>query len=350
MSNRNKPRIAILFPGALGDFICLLPTLHALAEDAQLEIFAKTEFADIVAPEMQVSALERSEINRLYIAGAAFERQVQAFFSGYEYVYSWMGEGVPVFTSELGRALPGRARVFPFRGANLTTHQADYYLSCLGLSPSSLLDVNIPLRPDAIKWSDEYWDGHGLTEKFVLVLAPGSGAKEKNWPAAYFAAMARWWRVRTRGDVIVLLGPVEHERGGFDSLADNFISARNLNLAQVAALLSRGDLYIGNDSGTTHLAAAIGAPTVALFGPSQAARWTPRGPKVLLLRLNIACSPCHVEVMKRCLHHNCLAELLPEKVIDELEKPRGIANLTRVRAGITVSDVSRLKKTNNEAG
>jgi ADP-heptose:LPS heptosyltransferase len=350
MSKWNKPRIAILFPGALGDFICFLPTLHALAEEALVEIFAKTEFADIVAPEMHLSALERYEINRLYVAGTAFERQVQDFFSAYDYVYSWMGGGVDVFASELGRLAPGRARVFAFRGANSTMHQGDYYLSCLGLSPSHSPVVKIPLRPEAIQWSDAYWDGHGLKEKSVLVLAPGSGSRDKNWPAAYFAAMARWWRERTRGDVIVLLGPVEQERGGFDRLADNCIPARNLNLAQVAALLSRGALYVGNDSGMTHLAAAIGAPTVALFGPSDARRWTPRGPKVLLLRLGLDCSPCDSEALKSCAHRNCLAQLLPEQVIDELEKQRGIASLTRLEAGITVHGVSRLKKTNNNAG
>jgi ADP-heptose:LPS heptosyltransferase len=353
MSKWNKPRIAVLFPGALGDFICLLPTLHALAVDARVEIFAKTEFADIVAPEMQLSALERYEINRLYVAGAAFERQVQDFFSAYDYVYSWMGEGVDVFASELGRLAPGRALLFAFRGAssaNSTMHQVDYYLSCLGLSPSHSPVVKIPLRPEAIQWSEAYCDGHGLKEKSVLVLAPGSGAREKNWPAAYFSVMARWWRERTRGEAIVLLGPVEQERGGCDRLADDFISARNLNLGQVAALLSRGDLYIGNDSGMTHLAAAIGVPTVALFGPSDERRWVPRGAKVLLLRLGVACSPCDIQAMKSCAHHNCLAELLPEKVIEELEKLRGIASLTRLEAGITVHDVSRLKKTNNNAG
>jgi ADP-heptose:LPS heptosyltransferase len=332
----NKPRIAILFPGALGDFICLLPALHALAEDAQLEIFAKTEFADIVSADMRVRALERYEINRLFVAGAALEQRVSDFFSPYERIYSWMGSGQPVFAGELAAVVPRRARLFAFQGADPALHQADYYISCLGLSKVSPRTLNIPLRPEALLWREQFWDWHGLNEKAVLVLAPGSGAKEKNWPAAYFAAIVRWWRGRTGGEAIVLLGQAEQERGGLEHLADGFISARNLNLAQVAALLRRADLYLGNDSGISHLAAAVGAPAVALFGPSDRRRWSPRGPKFTLLSLEVACSPCGIDMMKSCPHRNCLNEFLPENVIGKLEKLEEVANLTRLRAGIRV--------------
>jgi ADP-heptose:LPS heptosyltransferase len=350
MTNLNKPRIAVLFPGALGDFVCLIPTLHALAKNAQLEVFAKTEFADIVSRDIPVGTLERYEINRLFVAGGAFERRVRDFFSPYERIYSWTGSGLPVFAGELGTVAPGRARLFAFRGANSTTHQADYYLSCLGFPQNHCGAVNIPLRPEALKWREEFWDRYALKQKAVLVLAPGSGTREKNWPAAYYAAIARWWRGRTGGAVIVLLGPAEQERGGLDALAVDFISAKNLNLAQVAALLCRGDLYLGNDSGITHLAAAVGAPTVALFGPSDARRWAPRGPKVRLLSLDVACSPCDLDVMKSCPHRKCLTEFLPEKVIGALEDWAEITTLTWGGAGIRVQCGIRPDQTKENAG
>ena len=336
MNEGDMPRSALLFPGALGDFVCLLPALHALARDTQVEVFAKTEFADIVPRRIPVHALERYEISRLFVAGGALERRVRDFFSPYRCVYSWMGGREPVFAGELGAAVPGAVRLFAFRGADAAMHQADYYLSCLGISRSDCDALVIPLRPQALKWSQEFWERYGLTKKAVLVMAPGSGAREKNWPAAYFAAVARWWRQRTRGEVIVLLGPVEEERGGIETLADNFITARNLNLAQVAALSSGAALYLGNDSGTTHLAAALGAPTVALFGPSDARCWAPRGVKVLLLSLDVACSPCARDAMTRCPHRKCLAAFAPEKIISELEQFTDMATLTWGRAGITV--------------
>jgi ADP-heptose:LPS heptosyltransferase len=350
MMNLNKPRIAVLFPGALGDFVCLIPALHALAENAQLQVFAKTEFADIVPRDIPVGTLERYEINRLFVAGGAFERRVRDFFSTYERIYSWMGSGLPVFAEGLGAVAAGRARLFPFCGANSTTHQADYYLSCLGFPQNHCRAVNVPLRPEALKWREDFSDRYALKEKAVLVLAPGSGAREKNWPAAYFAAVARWWRGRTGGAVIVLLGPAEQERGGLDALAVDFISARNLNLAQVAALLCRGDLYLGNDSGITHLAAAVGAPTVALFGSSDARRWAPRGPNVRLLSLDVACSPCDLDVMRSCPHRKCLTEFFPDKLIGELEHHAEITTLTWGGAGITVQSGSQADQMKVKAG
>jgi ADP-heptose:LPS heptosyltransferase len=319
MAGIDNRRVAVFFPGALGDFICLLPALHALAERAHLEIFAKTQFADIMPENIKVGALERYEINRLFVAGAAFEQRVRDFFSSYERVYSWMGSSQPVFSSEIRAVAPERVRLFAFRGVDPAIHQSDYYLSCLELSGNQLPAVHIALQPVALNWLGEFCRLHALKEKALLVMAPGSGAGEKNWPAAYFATVGRWWRERTGGAVIILLGPVEKERGGFDMLTGEFIAAQDLSLAQVAALLARSDLYCGNDSGITHLCAALGATTMAVFGPSDPRIWAPRGPKVTLLRLGVACSPCDMNVMKICPHHQCLNDFSPLKVIEELE-------------------------------
>jgi ADP-heptose:LPS heptosyltransferase len=336
MTDGNKPRSAVLFPGALGDFICLLPALQALARTTRVEIFAKTEFAEIVPQDIPIRALERYEINRLFVAGGSLERRVRDFFSPYHSVYSWMGSRQPVFAGELGAAAPGGVRLFAFRAADSALHQADYYLACLGFCPSDCGALIIPLHPEARGWSQKFWDRHALNKRAALVMAPGSGAREKNWPATYFAAVARWWRERTGGEVVILLGPVEEERGGFEALADNFITARNLNLAEVAALLSRADIYLGNDSGTTHLAAALGTPTVALFGPSDARTWAPRGAKVSVLSLGVVCSPCAHEVMTRCPHRQCLMDFFPEKIVNELEHFVETATLTWGGSGIKV--------------
>jgi ADP-heptose:LPS heptosyltransferase len=323
MRDVSKPRCALLFPGALGDFICLLPALGAVTRKAHIDVFAKSEFADIAPQGVTVSALERYEINRLF-AGAGLEARVREFFARYETVYSWFGSREAVFVQAL-RGAARNARLFPFRGAAASMHQIDYYLSCLELSATDADLPKIPLRTEAFSWSRDFWDFWALDDRAVLVVAPGSGAREKNWPAEYFAALGRWWCERTRGKVVVLLGPVEDERGGFESLVEEFITARKLDLAQVAALLARANLFVGNDSGTTHLAAAVGTPTVALFGPSEARNWAPRGDKVLVLRRGIGCSPCAVELMRKCQHRECLTELFPEELIAELARFVGSA-------------------------
>lgn len=336
MLDTHNRRVAVLFPGALGDFICLLPAIHGLAAGARVEIFTKTEFTDIVPGSIRVCALERDEINRLFVAGGALEPRVREFFAPYERIYSWMGSSHQVFSGELGAVAPGRIQLFAFRATDPAMHQADYYLSCLRLIQKTLPAVNISLSPDALKWREEFSQRYKIEKKALLVMAPGSGAREKNWPAAYFTIIGRWWRERTGGQVIVVLGPVEQERGGFDQFSEELVVARHLNLAQVAAILSRCDVYVGNDSGITHLAAALGAPTVAIFGPSDARLWAPRGARVSVLSLGVACSPCGMDVMKLCPHRQCLTGFSPLKIIGELEKINEVAILTRGGVRITV--------------
>ena len=336
MSDAPQRRVLVIFPGALGDFICFLPALHTLGEDACVDLLARSEFADLTPAAVNVASLERYEIRRLFVAGAQDEERVRNFFASYAAVYSWMGSQASEFVRQLESVSQGSARLFAFRPKDQKKHQRDYYFACLGEPSRNPPLPAITLRPQAVEWRDRFWRRNSLAGKPVLTLAPGSGAAEKNWPIDFFRAVAEWWRRATQGAAVVLTGPVEEERGGFDTLSDCCKSAHDLNLAQVAALLARSDLYLGNDSGITHLAAAVGVRAVALFGPTDALEWAPIGERVTVLTRNVECSPCAVSVMKSCFHHKCLTALYPADVIRELEKLPEVATLTRLGAGIRV--------------
>jgi ADP-heptose:LPS heptosyltransferase len=105
------------------------------------------------------------------------------------------------------------------------------------------------------------------------VIHPFSGSKGKNWPLPNYEALAS--RIN-RAKIEWTAGPEEVLRR----------ATRFENLAGLASWLRGARLYIGNDSGITHLAAAVGVPTLALFGPTDPARWAPRGENVTLLRNN----------------------------------------------------------------
>jgi heptosyltransferase-3 len=119
----------------------------------------------------------------------------------------------------------------------------------------------------------------------LLILAPGAHGFGKRWPSARYAELAIRLLgpdgIMAGGKLAVLGGPGEHPQ------ADPVIAAlpkdRVIDLVGqtdpllAAAWLARADLYIGNDSGLTHLAAAAGAPTLALFGPGLPARYRPWG-------------------------------------------------------------------------
>jgi len=101
-------------------------------------------------------------------------------------------------------------------------------------------------------------------------------------------------------------------------------------------LMIRSSVYLGNDSGISHLAAAVGMATVALFGPSDPRQWAPRGRQVTVISRQVHCSPCSNSIMKSCPHRACLSEISPEEVIDALITLPELVSLTRGGAGITV--------------
>lgn len=315
-----QEKILVIFPGALGDFICFLPALQKLAEGRRVDLLARSEYAALTPENVATRSLECYEINRLFVPGAEQDERLREFFDSYRNIYSWMASSQPQFIRQLGNLSRNKPFIFPFRPSRTRMHMIDYYLSCVGMTPAEEVFPLIALRPEAVSWSEDFWQKKRLTGGPVLVLAPGSGAAEKNWPIDHYNMVAEWWEKSVGGKSIVVLGPVEEEKLKAASIWRDVLVVKDLLLAQLAALLVRSDLYLGNDSGVTHLAAAVGAPTFALFGPTDLLQWKPRGRQVTVISQNAGCSPCTNSAMKRCLHHNCLITLNARAVITILQQ------------------------------
>lgn len=119
--------------------------------------------------------------------------------------------------------------------------------------------------------------GENSAEASVLLL-PGAGHRDKQWPLQHFIALAKG--LRAAGQTVAwALGPVEEERGM--TLPKNEIAHHPQDLDALALLLRSATLVVGNDSGPMHLAAMHGVPTLALFGPTDPAVWCPLGGEVM---------------------------------------------------------------------
>ncbi|MBI4490466.1 MAG: hypothetical protein HY694_15390, partial [Deltaproteobacteria bacterium] len=114
-SETNPERLLVIFPGALGDFVCFLPALEKLARDRGLDLLAKVEYADLVPPNAVVRSLECYEITRLFVPGAEQDERLIGFFGSYAFIYSWMGGSQPDFLRHLQALSDGKLRIFPFR-------------------------------------------------------------------------------------------------------------------------------------------------------------------------------------------------------------------------------------------
>lgn len=117
----------------------------------------------------------------------------------------------------------------------------------------------------------------------LVVVHPGSGGLRKIWPLPRWGALMQWLGGWGDVQVLLVLGPADGRIRSFVSEWEQRGRVgvlEGLSLPALAALLSMANLYIGNDSGVTHLAAATGAPVVAVFGPTNPVVWGPRGPEI----------------------------------------------------------------------
>ena len=127
----------------------------------------------------------------------------------------------------------------------------------------------------------------GTTDAPLIALHPGSGSPRKNWPRANWLALGAWLLARTPQPRLLLIGG-EADHAQLDTLAAAWrgapvLPARDLPLPHLAALLARCRLFLGHDSGISHLAAAAGAPCVLLFGPTDPVVWAPANPHVSIV-------------------------------------------------------------------
>jgi heptosyltransferase-2 len=115
-----------------------------------------------------------------------------------------------------------------------------------------------------------------------IALHPGAGSEAKRWPAKSWAST--WSALRDAGEPLVVCGPADE--GPARELAERIGAPilRDLALLELAAALAACRALLGHDSGISHLSAALGVPTLALFGPSYPAQWAPRGPAADWLR------------------------------------------------------------------
>ena len=165
---------------------------------------------------------------------------------------------------------------------------SDYLVASLEpLGFSADASVTPRLRPSAegMRTAKVWLSERGLLDRRLITIHPGSGSPRKNWPLDRFAEVAA--QLTAEGhELVVTLGPTEEESGPEWLQAWRSTQAhvaRGLDVDTLAAILSTCSAYVGNDSGVSHLAASVGVPTVALFGPTDPIQWAPRGECVSVL-------------------------------------------------------------------
>jgi heptosyltransferase-2 len=275
-------RILALRAGALGDTILALPAIAALRSLAgpagDVEFVGRAPGIELCLGARlatRVHSIERS-LFLAFFHESADDRELRSFLDPFDRMVAWSD-----FPLVERRDIPLlRASPMPPSGVHASDHLYAT-LSPLGIrgpAPVPPLEIDAAGRLDALA----FLRGHGVSPSQFVALHPSSGSARKNWPRERFQELAS--KLRGEGFPTVWIeGEADREIVGPLSTATGSPVARNLPLKVLAALLAQSRGFVGNDSGVTHLAAAAGAKTVALFGPTDAREWAPRGPFVRIL-------------------------------------------------------------------
>jgi heptosyltransferase-3 len=298
----HRPRILVIFPGALGDLLCFAPALRILVRrhnNAAVELMARAELARFAVGRLGVGgghSIDRREVAMLFTAAAAKSDEVWAFFNAFERIYCFFAAANDQFREMLARVSGDRVSFYQFRPSG-DEHVADGYVRALGENPNRSFEAKLTLLNEDEAAARLTTSQLGLRPGNYLLILPGSGSTQKNWPAENFLAAAR--EIAAILTPVFLLGPAEQTTAHDYASADfAVISGRELGEAAAIARMARG--FLGNDSGISHLAAAAGARGVVLFGPTDPRRWHPLG---------------NIKVM----HRNPLAALSVKEVVAMLQ-------------------------------
>lgn len=238
-------RRLIIRPGGIGDCILSLPAIEWLRCD-YTEVWVPTAVVPLVR-YTEARPIASTGIDLLGLPGIEPPAELMAKLRSFDSIISWYGANREEFrrcVAALG--LPFEfLEALPHAGAKV--HAADFFLRQVGGEGHAVPRIEC---------------GRGESGNFA-VIHPYSGSARKNWPIERFRELAERLPL-----------PVHWCAGPEEKLED---AVRFDNLYDLASWLAPARIYIGNDSGITHLAAAAGVSVVAVFGPTDPAVWAPRG-------------------------------------------------------------------------
>ncbi len=248
-------RRLLIRPGAIGDFIVSLPALEHLRSE-YTEVWAAAASLPLARFASRARSIASTGLDLLGLPGVEPPPSLMAALASFDSIVSWYGANRADFRRTVAAlGLPFQFhQALPDRAAGV--HAADYSLLQVGGVPPAILRLACPAP----------------SRREAVMIHPFSGSPKKNWPLERFRELTR--RLAPRVPVRWVAEPGSAAVDGIEW------EPPESDLFRLACRLAEARLYIGNDSGITHLAAASGTPVLALFGPGDPAVWGPRGERV----------------------------------------------------------------------
>jgi len=308
--------ITILVPGHLADLWKTSPYV-----DEIIPFEKRKGFMSIVEDFRISRSLKQKGFDLGLILPRSFRSAFQLFLAG-----------IPI---RIGYADEGRSFLLTHRISRrkevLRSHRVYYYHELLGFleKMNDLVPLRLPLREEDRTWAEEVLKESGLLDGRPLIgINPGAAyGLAKCWHPDRFAELGR--RLSRKWKATVLIFGRAEEREMANKILQQMGGAGvdftgKTGLLQLAAFLEKCCLLVSNDTGTMHVAAAIGTPVVAIFGSTDPVTTGPWGDGHVVVRKEVSCSPC----LKRFCptDHRCMELITADEVEEVVEKKLGEFN------------------------
>jgi heptosyltransferase-2 len=293
MRENAMQRLLVIRGGAVGDFVVTLPvfgTLRRAYPQAWIEVLGNRSRAVLAhhpGYADRVTALENWDIYRLFSPHAVLSPALATYLRSFDAIVAYVPDREQTFTQNVRQFCPGEVVVWPPLPPG-NAHITDHLLQAVAprWAPPADPSPQVYIEATAAAAATQFWRTTGLPEQGVVAVHPGSGGRQKLWPVDGWQQVVRW--IEQQGLAgLVISGPAEQDcekRLWPNTHSPRWPCARQLPLPSLAACLARCQLVIGHDSGVAHLAAAVGTPTLTLFGPSNPYVWGPRSPRACILQ------------------------------------------------------------------
>ena len=306
-------RILVIRGGAIGDFILTLPALKALRESmphAHIEILGYKHIAALAENRFYAQAvrsIEYAPLAKFFASNPELPTELADYFASFDLIISYLYDPDRIFESNLRRCgaenlICGPAKIV--ENAGHAARQLARPIEELGIK---VVDLAARVFP-SIANREFVRKFLGTTPQPFVAIHPGSGSRQKNWPVEnWISLFSTSGEFSIDGDfpsIIVISGEADNVQTGQlerEWRDRNVRFAKNLPLSQLAAVLERS-VFVGHDSGISHLAAAAGANCILLFGPTNPDIWAPKNTNVRVLKApNGGISDLKIEQVKAAL-------------------------------------------------
>ena len=339
--------IIMIHPGSLGDVLLAVPAMVRVRTrfpDYRLALCAEAQAAKLLYACGVVdtwTSIQGRDCADLFVGADSVTGQMRTWLLDCDLAIGW--------TQSLDGTLRGTLKAFgvrtvivrsPFSTEILAAHQQDRFLETIDEVPSEDDgDVLLKVTEPAIQLGRACLEaaGHSIGQSLV-VIHPGSGSPHKCVaPETLLPVVVAAQRVGATP--VVLEGPADREpvERLLQLCSNPPIVLKDLDLLTVAGVLAQAQLFIGQDSGITHMAGLMGLRMVALFGPTDPARWAPRGSHVTVVQ-GTSCLCRSWDEVSRCKGKPCLDLPTDDLVALSLTRLDEAAIRRRIPSGCLVTD------------